>query len=156
RVILDNTLLIDPDTVSDDPEGARDDGLPARRDLLGRIATSKGPQNIMLERVPREDGVLIWKFSQGTVASIPDLYREFTYGPLGEALPPVLVERRPLGIALWQWIALVLLAGLAVLLGRLIVAVGLRTLRFVLARRRREDGLRFPRESVPPLRLLVA
>src|SRR5262245_38914100 len=52
RVILDNTLLIDPDTVSDDPEGARDDGLPARRDLLGRIATSKGPQNIMLERVP--------------------------------------------------------------------------------------------------------
>ena len=29
RVILDNTLLIDPDLLSDSPEGSRDDGLPA-------------------------------------------------------------------------------------------------------------------------------
>jgi MscS family membrane protein len=156
RVVLDLTLLIDPDVISDDPDGTHDDGLPARRDLVGRITTSKGPQSIIVERVPREDGVLVWKFSQATVAAIPALYLEFGYGPVGEVLPPVFVERRPLGIPLWQWIALVLLAGLAVLLGRLIVAVGLRILHFVLARRRPADAPTLPRESVPPLRLLVA
>ena len=88
RVILDNTLLIDPDVLSDSPEGSRDDGLPPNRELVGRIATSQGPTSILLERVPRDDGVLIWKFAQSTVARIPDLYREFGYGPVGEVLPP--------------------------------------------------------------------
>ena len=156
RVVLDNSLLIDPDVLSDDPEGAHDDGLPARRDLLGRIATNQGPLSIVLERVARDDGVLIWKFSQATVARIPELYREFGYGPVGEVLPPVLVERRPLGIALWQWIALFVLAGLAVLLGRLVVALGLRTVRFFRRKRPAEEVVKLPPEAVPPLRLLVA
>jgi MscS family membrane protein len=155
RVILDHAL-IEPDMISDDPEGVRDDGLPARRDLVARITTSRGPQSIFLERVPREDGALIWKVSQATVASIPALYREFGYGPVGEFLPPVLVEQRPLGIALWQWIALVLLAGLALLLGRFIVFVGLHIFGFLVARRSFGEGLRLPPEAVPPLRLLVA
>jgi MscS family membrane protein len=156
RVILDNTLLIDPDALSDNPDGSRDDGLPAMRELVGRIATDHGPMSILLERVPRDDGVLIWKFAQSTVARIPDLYREFGYGPVGEVLPPVLVERRPLGIALWQWGALFLLAGLAVLLARLIVAIGLRVLRVVLRQKPVGDAVKLPPEAVPPLRLLVA
>ena len=156
RVVLDNSLLIDPELLSDDPEGSRDDGLAARRDLVGRIATNQGPLSILLERVPRDDGVLIWKFSQATVARIPELYREFGYGPVGEVLPPVLVERRPLGIALWQWIALFVLAGLAVLLGRLVVALGLRILRFFRRKRPAEEVVKLPPEAVPPLRLLVA
>jgi MscS family membrane protein len=156
RVVLDNTLLIDPDVLSDDPEGARDDGLPARRDLLGRIATNHGPLSLLLERVPRNDGVLIWKFAQSTVARIPDLYREFGYGPVGEVLPPVLVERRPLGIALWQWIALLALAGLAVLLARLLVAAGLRVARFIARGRPAGTTVSLPDEAMPPMRLLVA
>ena len=156
RVILDETLLIDPDIISDDPEGVRDDGLSMRQDVVGRIIAKRGPRGIILERVPREDGVLIWKFSQATVASIPDLYQEFGYGPVGEVLPPVLVERRPLGIALWQWIALVLLAGVAMLLGRLIAFVGLRVLRFVVAHERLGGALTLPPEAVRPLGLLVA
>jgi MscS family membrane protein len=156
RVILDHTLLIDPDAVSDDPEGVRDDGLPTRRDLVGRIVTSRGPQSIFLERVPRNDGALIWKFSAATVASIPDLYQEFGYGPVGEVLPPALVERRPLGIALWQWMALVLLGGAALLLGRLLVFGGRRVFWFFIARRHLGEALALPGEAVAPLRLLVA
>jgi MscS family membrane protein len=156
RVILNNTLLIDPDAISDDPEGSRDDGLPAGRDLVGRIATEHGPLSILLERVPRDDGVPIWKFAAATVARIPDLYQEFGYGPVGEVLPPVLVERRPLGIALWQWIALLALAGAAMLVGRLIVALGLVVMRFVLRRRQPDAVVPLPPEAVPPLRLLVA
>ena len=156
RVILDNTLLIDPDLLSESLEGSRDDGLPPNRELLGRIATNQGPMSILLEHVPRDDGVLIWKFAQSTVARIPDLYREFGYGPVGEVLPPVLVERRPFGIALWQWIALIVLAGLAVLLARLLVALGLRVLRFVRRRKPVADAVKLPPQAVPPLRLLVA
>ncbi len=156
RVVLDDTLLIDPELLSDDPEGSRDAGLAARRDLVGRIATNQGPLSILLERVARDDGALIWKFSQATVARIPELYREFGYGPVGEVLPPVLVERRPLGIALWQWIALFVLAGLAVLLARLVVALGLRTVRVFRRKRPADEVVKLPAEAVPPLRLLVA
>jgi MscS family membrane protein len=156
RVILDNTLLIDPEAFSDHPDGSRDDGLPATRELVGRISSDQGPLSILLERVPRDDGVLIWKFAQSTVARIPDLYREFGYGPVGEVLPPVLVERRPLGIALWQWIALLILAGVAVLLARLIAAVGLFVLRLLLRGKPAGGALKLPPEALPPLRLLLA
>jgi MscS family membrane protein len=156
RVVLDNTLLLDPDLLADSLDGSRDDGLPSNRELLGRIATDQGPVSILLEHVPRDDGVLIWKFAQSTVARIPDLYREFGYGPVGEVLPPVLVERRPFGIALWQWIALIVLAVLAVLLGWLLVALGLLVPRFVLRRRPVGDAVKLPPQAVPPLRLLVA
>jgi MscS family membrane protein len=156
RVILDSTLLIDPDVVSDEPEGARDEGLAAGRDLLGRIVTPHGPLSILLERVPRDDGVHIWKFASSTVARIPDLYQEFGYGPVGEVLPPVLVERRPFGVALWQWIALLGLGGVVVLMAKLIVTVGLWVLRLVFRKSKMGEGITLPPEAVPPLRLLVA
>ena len=156
RVILDNTLLIDPEVLSDSPEGSRDDSLPPNRELVGRISSSQGPVSVLLERVPRDDGVLIWKFAQSTMARVPDLYREFGYGAVGEVLPPVLVERRPLGIALWQWIALVLLVVAALLLARLLVAVGLWVLRLVFRGKPAGGALKLPPEALPPLRLLVA
>ena len=124
RVVLDNTLY-DLGTISDDPEGRQEAGLPKNRELVGRVETDKGAFSILLERVPRDDGVPIWQFSNVTVSRVPDLYRSLSYGIVGERLPPFLVETRVLRLALWQWIGLAVLLGVSCLIACLVVRPGL-------------------------------
>ena len=80
-VVLDRVLWIDLDLLSDNPEGHADDGLPAYRDYIDSIEAGSGRVDILLRRVPREDGVSIWKISNATVRQIPDLYDRYGYGP---------------------------------------------------------------------------
>ncbi|MCK6555163.1 mechanosensitive ion channel family protein [Candidatus Binatia bacterium] len=107
--VLDRALWVDPEQLSDDPAGARDDGLSARRDLVGTIQTAKAPVTVEIERVPGENGAAIWKLSQATVAKIPGLYDEFGYGPVGERLPAWMVEKRLWRVPVWEWIGLLVL-----------------------------------------------
>jgi len=79
RVVLDNTVY-DLGTISDEAEGRPEPGLPKSRELVGRVETDKGTFSILLEQVPRDDGVLIWQFSNVTVSRIPDLYKEVRCG----------------------------------------------------------------------------
>lgn len=111
--VIDRTVWIEPDQLSDAPEGERGDGLPARRENVALIQTSDKPVRLLLEGVPREDGVLIWKFSSDTIALLPKLYQEFGYGPLEAYLPKPFFEVRFLGVRLWQWIAFVVLVPVA-------------------------------------------
>src|SRR5215471_16948857 len=124
RVVLDNTVY-DLGAISDEPEGRPEAGLPKNRQLIGRVETDKGTFSMYLERVPRDDGVPIWQFSNVTVSRIPDLYREVTYGFVGERLPSFLVETRVMRLALWQWIGLAILLGLSALIACLLVRPGL-------------------------------
>jgi len=124
RVVLDNTIY-DLGTMSEEPEGRVEPGLPKNRELIGRVQTDKGTFSVLLERVPRDDGVPIWQFSNVTVSRIPDLYRELSYGIVGERLPTFLVETRVLRLALWQWIGLAILLGLSALIAYLVVRPGL-------------------------------
>ena len=123
-VVLDNTVY-DLGAISDEAEGRPETGMPKNRQLIGRVETGKGTFSIYLERVPRDDGVLIWQFSNVTVSRIPDLYRDLTYGIVGERLPQFLVETRVLRLALWQWIGLLVLIGVAALIAVLLVRPGL-------------------------------
>jgi MscS family membrane protein len=122
--VLDNTVY-DLGAISDEPEGRLETGLPKNRQLVGLVETDKGTFSIYLERVPRDDGVLIWQFSNVTVSRIPDLYRDLSYGIVGERLPQFLVETRVLRLALWQWIGLVVLIGVSALIAVLLVRPGL-------------------------------
>lgn len=124
RVVLDNTVF-DLGALSNEPEGWQETGLPRGRQLMGRVETDKGTFSILLERVPRDDGVPIWQFSNVTVSRIPDLYKELSYGIIGEKLPPFLVETRVLRLALWQWIGLALLLVVSGLIACLVVRPGL-------------------------------
>lgn len=127
-LVLDRTVWLDPEQMSDSPEGDRDDGLPLRRESLAVIAAAEKPTRLYLERVPREDGVLIWKVAADTVARVPTLYTEFGYGPLEEYLPKPFFEIQFLGVRLWQWIGFVLFGvaawALAWLCTHLVVRVG--------------------------------
>jgi len=155
RVVLDNTR-IDLSSLSDEPDGAREPGLRPGRQTVSRVTAGNETVSILLERVPREDGVLIWQFSAETLRRVPDLYWAFSYGVVGAWLPPFFIETRFLGLALWQWIGFFVLAGLSLLLACLIIRPGIPLLRRLLKLSglpMEDDGRNAP---VAPLRTLLA
>jgi MscS family membrane protein len=108
-IVLNRTLWIDLDILSTDPHGHSQDGLPRSRDLVGVISVGNKHYDILLQRVPRGDGVSIWKFSSKTVSRIPRLYQEHGYSPIGEQLSDILPDYEFLGLELWQWVFLLLI-----------------------------------------------
>jgi len=106
RIVLDRALWIDPDLLSDEPQGDQDDHLHPAYDRVGAISAGDRVFDIFLQRVTQNDGAPIWKFAGVTVAEIPELYREFGYGWIEEMLPNWLLDVSLLGIHLWLWIML--------------------------------------------------
>ena len=100
RTILSRTLWVDVDTLSQEHQGKPNDGMPPSRDRLGTIDTRAGKVDILVQQVPREDGVSIWKIAGVTVAQVPNLYKEFGYGVLERFLPKVFFDIQFLDIAL--------------------------------------------------------
>jgi MscS family membrane protein len=116
KIILDRGLWIDLELLSDHPKGYDNDGLPSYRDLLGQIETEKKIYTLLLQRVPRGDGVSIWKISNATVAKIPELYELAGYGPFGDFLSGIIPEVYVLGAYLWQWVGMIIIMVFAYLL----------------------------------------
>lgn len=131
KAVLDRTLWVNLDDLSDDPEGNTDDGLPANVDRLGSLDTRAGVVDVKLARVAREDGTSIWKVSADTVRQVPALHEELGLPAFAARLPPVLLETRWLDLALWQWVGvcavLVVAAAsgwlFAILLRRIVLAL---------------------------------
>jgi MscS family membrane protein len=129
KVVLDRTLWVELDELSADPAGRSDDGLPAQRDLVGRIDAVEPPVPVYVERLRRDDdGVQIWKFASATLREIPPLWEEFGDGPLAEYLPEVFLTWTFLEVRLWQWIGLVLLLAAAVLVSVVLSWIASRVL----------------------------
>jgi MscS family membrane protein len=152
KIVLDQHPRIDVDSLSDSLAGHLEDGLAPDVEQVGRIETPGIPVDIRLQRVPREDGVRIWKISAASVAAIPDLYKRYGYGPLGEALPSVFLETEFLDTQLWQWLALPILVGVGYGLGLLVTTLG-----FPLLRRWRSEPASVLSSFVAgPVRLLIS
>jgi MscS family membrane protein len=134
HIILDRTLWVDLDALSDRPEGLADDGLPPGRDRIGSIRARGGPVDLLLARVPAAGGGQVWKVSASTVARIPELYARYGYPPFVDRLPREFVEWHLFGTDLWQWIGLLALVPVAWGLAFLVAWVILRLARS-LARR---------------------
>jgi MscS family membrane protein len=113
KIVFDRTLWGDLELVSDHPAGNREDGLHSIRESIGRIKVGEQSIDIILQRVPREDGIYIWKFSNRTVAEIPGLYRQFGYKPFEEKLSRMFPDFTFLGWQSWQWVMWLVFMGLA-------------------------------------------
>jgi MscS family membrane protein len=130
RDILNRALWVDTDMLSDHPDGYADDGLPPYRDLLGQIEADKKTYNLLLQKVPRGDGVHIWKVSNKTVAIIPELHELLGYGPFGDALDAIFPDIEIFGTKLWQWAGLII-----ILVGAYIAAILITSLAAPIVRR---------------------
>lgn len=152
KIVLDRAdLWIDYDLVSNDPKGQVEDGLPAYRDILAQIKTPKKTVDILLQRVPREDGIHIWKFSNRTLAQLPHLYEHFGYAPFEETLSRVFPDVVFLGWQLWQWAAVLILEILAFIVAFVPTWISGRILR----RRDTEMSVALARFVTGPVRLTV-
>ena len=151
KTVLDRRLWIDLDLVSNHPKGHRNDGLPRYRDLLGQTETPGKTVDILLQRVPRGDGVYIWKFSSATVAEIPLLYKHYGHGHLEAVLPKALFDFEILGFEAGFWVAtfLILLISLAI---AFIPTAGIA---FLLRRKGTLYSTRLARLITGPIRLLI-
>jgi MscS family membrane protein len=156
KIVLDRTLWIDLDQLSDAPEGTTDDGLPGNRDLVGTIDSPKGTIPVLLERVRADEGSLLWKISSATVARVPALHQEFGYGPLGEVLPPFVFEIRFLEIQLWQWIGILVLIVAAAAASWILTAAASVPIRNLVKRSRTAIDDELVVVAAGPVRLLIA
>ncbi len=104
KIILDRSgALIDLDHLSAAPEGFKDDSLPPYRDYVARIRADNRGVDILLQHVPRKDGILIWKISNSTVARIPYLYSIYGYSAFEEKISRFFPDIQLAGWQLWQW-----------------------------------------------------
>ena len=122
--------IIDISALSDDPRGNLEDGLPSYRDLIGTVTISSGEIPILLQRVPDGEGGRVWKFSNGTVARIPEMWEELGFSPAALYLKELLPDFRFMGMENFQVLATVLFFlfawPLAALVSNLLLRIALR------------------------------
>ncbi len=150
-IVAKRAMVIDFEEMSDDPLGHKDDGLPKYRDRVTTLKTKNGPVDILMQRVPRGDGVYVWKISNATVALIPKLDQEFGYGIIGDRLSHIFPHYIVFGLEVWQ---LIILIGL-VLVGYLIAFLVTFVIVNILQRNKRFNKQRLQKFIAGPLRFLI-
>ena len=73
-VIINRADWTDVEEMVDDPAGRGNDSLPNYRDSIGVVRDGDKDVQLLMQKVPRGDGVSIWKVSNATVSLIPKLY----------------------------------------------------------------------------------
>ena len=120
-VVLNRTLWVDLNSISTLKEGRKNDNLPSYRELVGQVEYKGQSVDILLQRIPRaKDRTLIWKISNATVEKIPELFKRYSYSPLGELLAKELPTVELFGVMLWQWLYFAMIFILYFVLAKLV------------------------------------
>ena len=124
-VIINRADWTDVDELVDDPAGRSNDGLPNYRDSIGVVRDSDKDVHLLMQKVPRGDGVSIWKVSNATVSLIPKLYATYGFPQWIEDLRRGLPNVSILGFELFKWV-IVLGTGLLTYLTVFLIALVIR------------------------------
>ena len=150
-IVAKRAMNIDIEDLSEDPLGHKDDNLPSYRDRVTTLKTKEGPVDILMQRVPRGDGVFVWKISNATVAMIPALDAEFGYGVIGNQLSQVFPHHIVFGFEVWQIVMLLCLLIIGYAIAFVITFVIVKILQF----NQRFNKERLQKFVVGPVRLLI-
>jgi len=151
KIVLTRAIWVDEETLSMDPAGHQNDGLPSYRDIVCQLKLPGKEIDILMQHVPRSDGTHIWKFSSRTVAAIPDLYEHFGYGRLDSYLPEIFFDINWMGIELWMWLGLVILIGIAYMVAFIVTILTT----YILTRTRGPLSTKLKRFIALPIRFLI-
>jgi MscS family membrane protein len=120
-VVINHKILTSSlESLSHDPQGRLDDGLPPNQELLTSVDLGGGVFSIELLRLDDEHGRKLWYISRKTLDTIPEVYDSLQFSDIEKKLPPYLTKHRVLSMPLWQWIAILVALPLAVLVGWLL------------------------------------
>lgn len=150
-IVAKRAMNIDIEDLSEDPLGHKDDNLPSYRDRVTTLKTKEGPVDILMQRVPRGDGVFVWKISNATVAMIPALDAEFGYGVIGNRLSQIFPHHVVFGFEVWQIVMLLCL----LIIGYAIAFVITFVIVKILQLNQRFNKERLQKFVVGPVRLLI-
>src|SRR6516225_5384994 len=107
------------DSLSNDPLGHLDDGLPPDQEQIGGVRGLSEDFPILLVRVDDEQGRKLWYISRKTLAQVPEVFEGLQFPILEKNIPQTLVQHRFMAMPLWQWLALLLFAPIALSLARI-------------------------------------
>ncbi len=124
-VIIKRATWVDVDELVDDTAGRSNDTLPDYRDSMGLVLDYDKEVRLLMQKVPRGDGVSIWKISNATVALIPKLYATYGYPEWIEGLRRHLPNVTFLGSELFKW-TIVLAVGMLVYTAAFLFALAIR------------------------------
>jgi MscS family membrane protein len=116
-VINQKILASSLDSLSRDPQGRLDDGLPPNQELFSGVHEATGTFSIELLRMDDEHGNKIWYISRKTLDTIPETFDSLQFAGFERKIPPYLAKTRVLSMPLWQWIAILLAVPVAVFAG---------------------------------------
>ncbi len=109
-VIISRATWVDVGVLVDDPAGRSNDNLPDYRDSIGVVLGGDKEHRLLMQKVPRGDGVSIWKISNATVSLIPSLYSTYGYPKIVEDLRRKLPNVIFLGYELFKWVTVIAVA----------------------------------------------
>ncbi len=116
-------LLLDLESLSNQPDGSKKDGLPPTEERVGFIALPDRAVDIKLHRVETQKGRNIWLFTPRVVREIPTMYSHYKLNPFSRFLSEIIPAEEILGVPLFQWIGVILIAGACYLVARFIVRI---------------------------------
>jgi len=123
----------------DQAEGIPQEGVLLGHQKLGTMSAGDVEADLDLVRVTDPSAGKIWLISSDTLVKLPELYDQAQARQVESKLPSVLVKHQLAGMALWQWLALLLGTPVAAALAWLILAAAGFPLRWWARRRGQLD-----------------
>jgi MscS family membrane protein len=113
NVVVQRGNWVGIDELIDDPAGKSNDNLPGHRDSIGVVLDDGEESRLYIQKVPRGDGVYIWKISNATVSLVPKLYSSYGYPEAVENLRRTVPDVSVLGYELFKWVVVLAIGILA-------------------------------------------
>jgi MscS family membrane protein len=144
-VINQKILASSLDSLSGDPQGRLDDGLPPNQELLTGVREGSRSFSIQLIRVDDDRGGKIWLIARKSLDTIPEISGSLQFSELEKKLPATLTRNRFLYMPLWQWLAILLALPVAIAIGWALSLIPRLLLRYY----RKRNAV----AALPPIRL---
>ena len=107
KSVLDGAYQGSVRRISNQPDGNMQEGVPPDRQDLGTLSAGDVEAPLVLVRVS-DQGVKVWLFSAETLAKVPELYDQLEVHQVETHLPRFFVVHQFGGLAIWQWLAILL------------------------------------------------
>ena len=133
RLLDDGGYFLLTDEISASPEGNLSDEMSADLEEVGALQSGDRELPLTLQRLRDADGQFIWLFSRGTLDALPDLDRRAGESLVDQVLPDDLKIYKVLTVPIGHWLAMVLIAALAGLVGWTLARFALRSLDWLLS-----------------------
>jgi MscS family membrane protein len=156
KVVMDRAFRGNLRRISNQAVGSPDEEVSLDHQRIGTLAAGDLEEDLILVRSTDPSGARVWLISSETLGKVPELYDQVRVHQVETHLPSILVTYQLLGLAIWQWVAILLALPVAAGLGWLAAQVLTLPSRLYLRMRGRPLTFGWPFALSMPLGLVAA